>query len=74
MEHQCILLVRTEKNNEVKYLLYLCQKSVKDRKLSTLACKTLTALVLPPVKNASGKRGKIPLFVFKHYVRKLPLI
>ena len=29
MEHQCILLVRTEKNNEVKYLLYLCQKKRK---------------------------------------------
>ena len=37
------LIARTEKSKVVRYLLYLCQKSVQDRKLSNLACKTLTA-------------------------------
>ena len=70
------LIVRTEKNTVVMYLLYLCQtkRTGKETVKFSLQNTHSWARVLPLVKNASGKRGKIPLFVFKHDIGKLPLI
>ena len=70
------LMVRTEENKVVRYLLYLCQKKGTGQETVKFSVQNTHswARVLPLVKNASGKRGKIPLFVFKHYIRKLPLI